>query len=117
MKKNKIKKRIFTFFVVYYLQRVIFMEMLSDLKIKEIKDSVDIVDIIGSYLPLTPKGKNFFGVCPFHDDHTPSMSVSKEKQIYTCFVCHETGNVFNFIMKLFLSSIKTSNNNLFVILI
>ena len=75
------------------------MEMLSNDKIKEIKDSVDIVNIIGSYLPLTPKGKNFFGVCPFHDDHTPSMSVSKEKQIYTCFVCHETGNVFNFIMK------------------
>ena len=75
------------------------MEMVSNEKIKEIKDSVDIVNIIGSYLPLTPKGKNFFGVCPFHDDHTPSMSVSKDKQIYTCFVCHETGNVFNFIMK------------------
>lgn len=75
------------------------MEKISDLQIKEIKDSVDIVDIIGSYLPLTPKGKNFFGICPFHDDHAPSMSVSKEKQIYTCFVCHETGNVFNFIMK------------------
>ena len=75
------------------------MEILSNDKIKEIKDSVDIVDVIGSYLPLTPKGKNFFGVCPFHDDHTPSMSVSKDKQIYTCFVCHETGNVYNFIMK------------------
>ena len=75
------------------------MEMVSNEKIKEIKDSVDIVNVIGSYLPLTPKGKNFFGVCPFHDDHTPSMSVSKDKQIYTCFVCHETGNVFNFIMK------------------
>ncbi len=75
------------------------MEMITNDKIKEIKDSVDIVNIIGSYLPLTPKGKNFFGVCPFHDDHTPSMSVSKDKQIYTCFVCHETGNVFNFIMK------------------
>lgn len=75
------------------------MEIVSKEKLAEIKNSVDIVDVIGSYLPLTPKGKNFFCVCPFHDDHTPSMSISKEKQIYTCFVCHETGNVFNFIMK------------------
>ena len=65
--------------------------------INEIKNSVDIVDVISSYLPLTPKGKNYFGVCPFHDDHSPSMSVSKEKQIYTCFSCGATGNVIKFI--------------------
>ena len=75
------------------------MEIISKEKLAEVKNSVDIVDVIGSYLPLTKKGKNFFCVCPFHDDHTPSMSISKEKQIYTCFVCHETGNVFNFLMK------------------
>lgn len=71
---------------------------LSEEKINEIRKSVDIVDIISSYLPLTTKGKNFFGVCPFHSDHSPSMSVSKEKQIYTCFSCGASGNVFNFIM-------------------
>ena len=65
--------------------------------INEIKNSVDIVDIISSYLPLTAKGKNYFGVCPFHDDHSPSMSVSSEKQIYTCFSCGATGNVIKFI--------------------
>ena len=65
--------------------------------INEIKNSVDIVDIISNYIPLTSKGKNYFGVCPFHDDHSPSMSVSKEKQIYTCFSCGATGNVINFI--------------------
>ena len=65
--------------------------------INEIKNSVDIVDIISSYIPLTAKGKNYFGVCPFHDDHSPSMSVSKEKQIYTCFSCGATGNVIKFI--------------------
>ncbi len=75
------------------------MEAVSKEKLNEIRTSVDIVDVIGKYIPLTPKGKNYFCVCPFHDDHTPSMSVSSEKQIYTCFVCHETGNVFNFIMK------------------
>lgn len=65
--------------------------------INEIKRSVDIVDIISSYIPLTAKGKNYFGVCPFHDDHSPSMSVSAEKQIYTCFSCGATGNVIKFI--------------------
>ena len=65
--------------------------------INEIRNSVDIVEIISSYLPLVAKGKNYFGVCPFHDDHSPSMSVSKEKQIYTCFSCGATGNVFKFL--------------------
>ena len=64
----------------------------------QIRSKVDIVDIIGERIPLVAKGKNFFGVCPFHDDTNPSMSVSREKQIYTCFSCHATGNVFNFLM-------------------
>lgn len=72
--------------------------MLSNEEIINIKNSVDIVDIVSSYIPLTQRGKNYFGVCPFHDDHSPSMSVSKEKQLYTCFSCGATGNVFNFIM-------------------
>ena len=65
--------------------------------INEIRNKVDIVEIISKYVPLTPKGKNYFGVCPFHDDHSPSMSVSKEKQIYTCFSCGASGNVFTFV--------------------
>jgi len=66
--------------------------------INEIRQKTDIVDIIGEYIPLTARGKNYFGVCPFHDDTNPSMSVSREKQIYTCFSCHATGNVFTFLM-------------------
>ena len=66
--------------------------------INEIRKSIDIIDVISHYIPLTPRGKNFFGVCPFHDDHSPSMSVSKDKQIYKCFSCGATGNVFNFVM-------------------
>ena len=65
--------------------------------INNIQKSADIVDIIGSYIPLEKKGKNYFGLCPFHDDSNPSMSVNKEKGIYTCFVCHATGNVFSFV--------------------
>ena len=74
------------------------MQQISEDLIREIRSSVDIVDVISSYVDLTPKGRNFFGVCPFHDDTNPSMSVSKEKQIYTCFSCHATGNVFKFLM-------------------
>lgn len=64
----------------------------------QIRSKVDIVDIIGERIPLIAKGKNFFGVCPFHDDTNPSMSVSRDKQIYTCFSCHATGNVYTFLM-------------------
>ena len=64
----------------------------------EIRSKCDIVDIIGERIPLVARGKNFFGVCPFNDDSNPSMCVSREKQIYTCFSCHATGNVFTFLM-------------------
>ena len=71
--------------------------MIDNNTLNEIRNNLDIVEVISNYLPLTSKGKNYFGVCPFHDDHSPSMSVSKEKQIYTCFSCGATGNVFKFI--------------------
>ena len=64
----------------------------------EIRSKVDIVDIVGERIPLVARGKNFFGVCPFHDDSNPSLCVSREKQIYTCFSCHATGNVYTFLM-------------------
>lgn len=66
--------------------------------ILDIQKKINIVDVIGEYLPLEQRGKNYFAICPFHDDHNPSMSISPEKQIYTCFVCGASGNVFNFIM-------------------
>ena len=73
------------------------MPMISENKINEIRQSADIVDIIKNYIPLELKGKNYFGVCPFHQDHSPSMSVSKEKQMYKCFSCGAAGNVFTFV--------------------
>lgn len=74
------------------------MSTISQELINEIRSSVDIVNVVSSYIPLTQKGKNYFGICPFHDDNNPSMSVSKEKQIFTCFSCGTSGNVFKFIM-------------------
>lgn len=75
------------------------MNVLSQEKINEIRTSVDIVDIVSRYISLTKKGKNYFGVCPFHEDGDPSLSVSPDKQIFSCFSCHTSGNVFNFIME------------------
>ncbi len=66
-------------------------------QINEIREKADIVSIISSYISITKKGKNYFAVCPFHDDHNPSMSISPEKQIYKCFVCGASGNVFSFV--------------------
>lgn len=66
--------------------------------INELRSKLDIVEVISSYIPLSKKGRNYFGLCPFHDDHSPSLSVSPDKQIYKCFVCGESGNVFNFVM-------------------
>ena len=61
------------------------MNKLSQEKLNEIRNSVNIVNVISSYINLIPKGKNYFGICPFHDDNNPSMSVSEDKQIYKCF--------------------------------
>jgi DNA primase len=72
---------------------------MNESEINAVRQSADIVDIISDYLPLTQKGQNFVAVCPFHDDHHPSMVVSREKQIFNCFTCHTGGNVFNFVMK------------------
>jgi len=66
-------------------------------EINNIKSSNNIIDVIGERINLEKKGKNYFGICPFHDDHSPSMSVSEEKQIYKCFSCGAYGNVITFI--------------------
>jgi DNA primase len=65
--------------------------------IDDIRNSADIVDVIGHYIPLVKKGKGYSALCPFHDDHDPSLSISQDKQIYKCFVCGNGGNVFSFV--------------------
>lgn len=69
-------------------------------KINEIKQAIDIVDVIGEHVQLTKQGRNFLGLCPFHGEKTPSFSVSPEKQIFHCFGCNAGGNVFSFLMDL-----------------
>lgn len=91
------KKRKFVTLCNNYILGGTNMANLSNEELNRIRTSVNIVDVIGSNINLLKKGKNYFGICPFHDDHTPSMSVSEERQIYTCFVCGATGNVFSFL--------------------
>jgi len=67
--------------------------------IEKIKEQNDIVDIISENVRLKKSGRNYMGLCPFHNDKSPSFSVSSEKQIYKCFSCGEAGNVFTFAMK------------------
>jgi DNA primase len=66
-------------------------------KIEEIRNSVDIIDVISQHVQLRKRGKNFIGLCPFHSEKTPSFTVSEEKQIFHCFGCHTGGNVFKFL--------------------
>lgn len=73
------------------------MAYISNDVINEIRRRSDIVEVVSRYVNLTKTGKNYIGICPFHDDHSPSMSVSPEKQIYTCFSCGASGNVFTFV--------------------
>ena len=65
--------------------------------IDRVLDQTDIVDVIGRRLPLNKKGSNYWGICPFHDDHDPSMAVNQDKQFYYCFVCQASGNSITFL--------------------
>ena len=69
----------------------------DDEKIR-VQEATDVVQLIGEHVSLRPRGKEFLGLCPFHDDKNPSMHVSPVKQIYKCFSCGAGGDVFSFVM-------------------
>src|SRR5437763_12851420 len=64
-----------------------------------VKDATDIVRLVGEHVALKPKGREYVGLCPFHDDHKPSMNVIPTKGIFHCFVCQAGGDVFSFVQK------------------
>ena len=74
------------------------MTKIPQSKIDEISSSLDIVDVISAYTPLRKAGRSFMGRCPFHEEKTPSFSVSQDKGVYHCFGCGKSGNMFTFIM-------------------
>lgn len=75
------------------------MALISNEKIDLIKSKVNIVTVMSEYLSLEKRGRNYWAVCPFHQDSHPSMSISPEKQIYRCFACSAGGNVFTFLQE------------------
>ncbi|MBU2472175.1 MAG: DNA primase, partial [Bacteroidetes bacterium] len=68
-------------------------------KIEEIRNSTDIVELIGAFVKLKKRGKNYVGLCPFHNEKTPSFTVSSDKQMYHCFGCGVGGNSISFMME------------------
>ena len=74
------------------------MARFSEQFLQHVAQATDIVELIGQYVPLKKKGKEFAGLCPFHDDHSPSMYVSPAKQMFKCFVCGAGGGAYNFLM-------------------
>ena len=72
----------------------------SDELLEEIRSRNDIIDVISQYVTLKRSGRNYFGLCPFHNEKSPSFSVSPDKQIFHCFGCGVGGNVFHFIQKI-----------------
>lgn len=79
---------------------MIVLSWIKEDDMKAIRQRADIVDVLSNYLTLDKKGKDYRAICPFHDDHDPSLSISTDKQIFKCFVCGTGGNVFTFVQKI-----------------
>src|SRR2546422_10302940 len=71
--------------------------LFSTATLEQVRSASDIVDVIGSYIPLKRAGANFVALCPFHREKTPSFNVNPHRQIFHCFGCHKGGDVFRFI--------------------
>src|SRR5436189_870143 len=73
--------------------------LFSTATLEQVRSASDIVDVIGSYVPLKRAGANFVALCPFHKEKTPSFNVNPHRQIFHCFGCHKGGNVFRWIQE------------------
>src|SRR5580698_4229086 len=73
--------------------------MISQQTIQQILSKIDIVDIVGGFVKLKKRGSNYLGLCPFHNEKTPSFTISPSKEIYKCFGCGRSGNTIGFIME------------------
>ena len=67
---------------------------------ERVRDAIDIVDLVGSYVSLRRAGRGFTGLCPWHEDSRPSLQINPERQTFRCWVCDVGGDVFNFLMRM-----------------
>src|SRR5215207_289692 len=79
--------------------RPIFDTLISQTSIQQIQARIDILDVIGSFVRLKRRGANYLGLCPFHNEKTPSFTVSPSKEIFKCFGCGKSGNTISFVME------------------
>src|SRR6516164_3588957 len=75
------------------------MAMISPQTIEQITNRIDIIDVVGEFVKLKKRGANYLGLCPFHNERTPSFTVSPAKEIYKCFGCGRSGNSISFLME------------------
>ena len=87
-------------YVEYYKRKVLLMVVYTDELKEEIRSANDIVDVISQYVVLKRSGRNFFGLCPFHKEKSPSFSVSPDRQYFHCFGCNKGGDVFTFVSEI-----------------
>ncbi|RYD73252.1 MAG: DNA primase, partial [Sphingobacteriales bacterium] len=73
--------------------------MISQATIQQIQNRIDIIDVVGNFVKLKKRGSNYLGLCPFHNEKTPSFTVSASKEIYKCFGCGKSGNTIGFVME------------------
>src|SRR5579864_9635370 len=73
--------------------------MISQQTIQQILSRIDIIEIVGTFVKLKKRGANYLGLCPFHNEKTPSFTVSPAKEIYKCFGCGRSGNTISFVME------------------
>ncbi|HNB82643.1 MAG TPA: CHC2 zinc finger domain-containing protein, partial [Chitinophagaceae bacterium] len=73
--------------------------MISPATIKKVHETADLLDVVGSFVKLKKRGSNYLGNCPFHNEKTPSFTVSPSKGIYKCFGCGKAGNVITFVQE------------------
>ena len=96
------------------------MARISEQSIEKVRQAADIVEIVSGYVELKQRGRNFFVLCPFHNEKTPSFSVNPDKQIFKCFGCGVGGGSINFVMEVekleFIDSIKKLAQNYNIIL-
>src|SRR6185436_14721546 len=73
--------------------------MITQNTIQQIQSRIDIIEIIGGFVKLKKRGANYLGLCPFHNEKTPSFTVSPSKEIFKCFGCGKSGNTISFVME------------------
>ena len=73
--------------------------MISPQTIQQITSRIDIIDVVGEFVKLKKRGSNYMGLCPFHNEKSPSFTVSPSKEIYKCFGCGKSGNAIGFVME------------------